>query len=314
MSAPGPIPDLAEDARARGLMASGRAALVLLSGGRDSVCLVDLATRIAGPDAVTALHVNYRLREGANQDEALCRELCLRLGVDLHVRTAGPPPPGNLQAWARELRYAAARELAAGADVAAGHTASDQVETILYRLAAAPSRRALLGMAPREGSLVRPLLFYTREQTTSYCRDRGLAWREDPTNDSARFARGRVRNQLVPALRDIHPAAEANVLAVAEILRQEAAVLDELVDGVLNGEDSVALDTLRALPPALGRLVVQRLADRAVGRPAPGVSRRLPDILGLRDTGTAFLDLPSGVRARAERGTLSFSARSPTLD
>jgi tRNA(Ile)-lysidine synthase len=156
---------------------------------------------------------------------------------------------------------------------------------------------------------VRPLLFYTREQTTSYCRDRGLAWREDPTNDSARFARGRVRNQLVPALRDIHPAAEANVLAVAEILRQEAAVLDELVDGVLNGEDSVALDTLRALPAALGRLVVQRLADRAVGRPAPGVSRRLPDILGLRDTGTALLDLPSGVRARAERGTLSFSAR-----
>ena len=66
---------------------------------------------------------------------------------------------------------------------------------------------------------------------------------------------------------------------------------------------------LRALPAALGRLVVQRLADRAVGRPAPGVSRRLPDILGLRDTGTALLDLPSGVRARAERGTLSFSAR-----
>jgi tRNA(Ile)-lysidine synthase len=79
---------------------------------------------------------------------------------------------------------------------------------------------------------------------------------------------------------------------------------------VLNGEDRVTLGALRELPPALARLVVQRLADRAVGGPAPGVSRRLPDILALRDTGTAYLDLPSGVRARAERGVLSFAARA----
>jgi tRNA(Ile)-lysidine synthase len=302
--------DLAEDARARGLMAGGRAVLVMLSGGRDSVCLLDLATRIAGPDSVTALHVNYRLRDSADEDEGFCRELCRRLDVPLQVRTAPAPPAGNLQAWARELRYAAARELAQRSDIAGGHTATDQVETILYRLAAAPSRRALLGMSPRDGSLVRPLLFYTRAQTAAHCRERGLSWREDPTNDSDRFARGRVRGELVPALRKIHPAAEANVLAVADILRQEAEVLDQLVESVLNGEDRVTLGALRDLPLALARLVVQRLADRAVGGPAPGVSRRLPDILALRDTGTAYLDLPSGVRARAERGVLSFAARA----
>lgn len=299
--------DLAEDARARGLLASGRTVLVMLSGGQDSVCLLDLATRIAGSESVTTLHVNYRLRDGADADEAFCRELCEGLGVRLHVRSAGSPPTGNVQAWARELRYGAARELARGSDIAVGHTATDQVETILYRLAAAPSRRAILGMSPRDGTLVRPLLFYTREQTAAHCRERGLTWREDPSNVSDRYARGRVRNELVPALRRIHPAAEANVLAVAEILRQEAEVLDGLVDGVLAGEDSVRLEALRALPAALARLVVQRLADRAVGGPAPGVSRRLEDILALRDSGTAFLDLPSGVRACAERGRLSFA-------
>ena len=172
-----------------------------------------------------------------------------------------------------------------GADVAAGHTATDQVETILYRLASSPSRRALLGMRAREGSLIRPLLRFTRADTAAYCRARGLQWREDETNDSSIYARGRVRGTLVPALREIHPGAERNVLALAEILRDEAAVLDAIVDDVLDGEQQISLAALRGLPTALGRLVVQRLADDAAGRPAPGTARRLDDILALRDTG-----------------------------
>jgi tRNA(Ile)-lysidine synthase len=305
-------PDLIEEVRAGGLLAEGRPVVVMLSGGRDSVCLLDLAVRLAGAAAVRALHVNYGLRDGAGPDEDLCRQLCGDLGVGLEVAIAGAPPgSGNLQAWARDLRYAAARELAGPtADVAAGHTATDQIETVLYRLAAAPSRRALLGMVQRDGQLIRPLLACTREQTAAHCRARGLTWREDPSNDTDRFARGRVRNDLLPALRRIHPAAEANVLALAEILRQEGEVLDELVDGVLGGEEATSLQVLRSLPPALARLVVQRMADRAVGRPAPGIARRLPDILAMRDTGIAHLDLPNGARATADRGRLTFSVRA----
>jgi tRNA(Ile)-lysidine synthase len=164
-------------------------------------------------------------------------------------------------------------------------------------------------MRERTGRLIRPLLGVTREQTAAYCRARGLCWREDETNDSDRFARGRVRRGLVPALREIHPAAEANVLALAEALRGEAEVLDALVDDVLGGGRSVSLAQLRELPPALARLVVQRLADDAAGRPSPGTARRLEEILALRETGTAALDLPSGVRAVVVRGSLSFSAR-----
>jgi tRNA(Ile)-lysidine synthase len=164
-------------------------------------------------------------------------------------------------------------------------------------------------MRPRDGALIRPLLGFTREDTGAYCRERGLEWREDASNDTDLYARGRVRGSLVPALRSIHPAAEANVLAVAEILGEEAAVLDGLVDDVLDGRAEVELATLRALPAAIARLVVQRLADRAAGRPAPGVARRLQDILSLRESGTAAVDLPSGVRATAIRGVVSFSHR-----
>ncbi|HTW13160.1 MAG TPA: tRNA lysidine(34) synthetase TilS [Solirubrobacteraceae bacterium] len=289
-----------------------RPLLVMLSGGRDSVCLLDVAVTIAGVPAVSAMHVNYGLRERAAGDERHCRELCEGLGVELSVTRPSAPTLGNLQAWARDLRYGTAAQLAAprGALIAAGHTATDQVETILYRLASSPSRRALLGMRARDGSLIRPLLAFTREQTAEYCRERGLQWRDDETNETDKYARGRVRNGLVPALRDVHPGAERNVLALAEILRAESEVLDELVDGVLQGRIAVATSTLRQLPPALARLVVQRLADGVEGRPVPGTSRRLADILALRDSGTTHLDLPHGIRATAVDGLLRFG-RTP---
>jgi tRNA(Ile)-lysidine synthase len=295
--------------RDTGLLAAGRPVLVLLSGGRDSVCLLDIAVRIAGPDAVRALHVNYGLRDQADEDERHCALLCRRLGVPLELERPSPPPPrGNVQAWAREVRYSAATPIAQciGADVAAGHTASDQVEGVLYRLASAPSRRALLGMRERSGIVVRPLLAVTRAQTGAYCRERGLRWRDDATNDERRYARGRVRGELVPALRAIHPAAEANVLALVETLRDEAEVLDSLLDEILEGRREIELARLRALPAALRRLAVQRLADLAVDRPAPGIAARADELAALREQGTASLDLGSGVRAVSEYGVLRF--------
>lgn len=309
------VADLIEEVRAGGLLQRGRPVVIMFSGGRDSTCLLDLAVRVAGADAVSALHVNYGLRGSADSDERHCAALCERLGVQLDVRRpvrreGGGESGGNLQAWARDERYRAAADLAVarGADVAAGHTRSDQVETILYRIASSPSRRALLGMRPRDGALIRPLLPFTRQQTGDYCAERGLRWRDDESNDSAAYARNRIRRELVPALERAHPAAQDNVLALAEILRAEADVLDELVDGVLAGRDEISLATLRELSPALRRLVVQRLADDAFGRPAAGVARRADDVAGLGDG--AALDLPSGVRASVESGMVRFG-RTP---
>jgi tRNA(Ile)-lysidine synthase len=292
-----------DSVRAEGLLSPGRPVVVMYSGGRDSTGLLDLAVRVAGGDAVSALHVNYALREGAAEDEAYCVAVCKRMGVPLEVRRPRRPERGNLQAWAREVRYDAAYEIAGGADVAAGHTASDQVETILYRLASSPSRRALLGMRPREGSLVRPLLRFTRDETAAYCGNRGLEWREDPSNQLHAYARARIRSHLVPVLREVHPAAERNVLALAAVLREEAEVLDAVVDEVLQGASEISLERLRELPVALQRLVVQRLADGAVGRPAPGSARRAEEVAAMGPT--AMLDLPH-VRARTEHGVLSF--------
>src|SRR3954468_17439063 len=224
----------------------GKPLLVLLSGGADSVCLLHMALE-QGAD-VSALHVNYGLRESADEDEQFCRDLFPLLTVE-QVRLG----PGNVQALAREARYALAERHAVG-DYATGHTLSDQAETVLMRLCSSPGRRGLLGMAPRRGRLVRPLLGMTREETRAYCRLHGLAWREDESNSDPRFTRARVRHELLPMLERVAPGAERTIAETARLLRDEAEALDAL----LPQTDSLA--EIAALPPALGRLVLRRLA------------------------------------------------------
>jgi len=303
--------------RGEGMLAAGRPLLAMYSGGRDSTCLLDVAVALLGAERVSALHVNYGLRAAAAEDEEHCRRRCEQLGVDLHVHAAAgerPAEAGNLQAWAREVRYREAGRLAAERDglFATGHTASDQVETIVYRLAASPGRRALLGMPAREGRLVRPLLGVIREQTAAYCRERGLGWREDESNSDERFARARVREGVLPALRAVHPAAESNVLRTAALLREETELLDGLVAAELDGRASIETARLRTLPRALARMVVVALAETVAGTYVPQAGARVEEILELDGRGgRAELHIGGGVGAVVEGGVLEMVKLPP---
>jgi len=312
-----------EVARVSGLVRAGEPLLVMLSGGADSVCLLDVALRL-GAD-VTALHVNYGLRDEAEDDEEHCRAVCARLGVELIVERASLPDAGNLHAHAREARYRLAERHTAG-DYAAAHTVSDQAETVLYRLAVSPGRRALLGMEPRRGRLVRPLLGATRAETEAHCRARGLEWREDLSNRDPRFARARVRHGLLAALRKIAPGADRTIAETAAQLREESQVLDQAVGEAierLGGGPAVEATALVELGPGLARLVLRRLAERETGAPRPLSRGDVDTILALAGAalpgggngggalrgpagGTRSLDLGGGLRAVAEYGTVRF--------
>jgi tRNA(Ile)-lysidine synthase len=125
------VSSVLERVRATGLLPAGEPVLVLLSGGRDSVCLLDVAVALGA--RVRALHVDF-----GRPWAAACAEVCERVGVPLEVVEAGEAPGGNFHAWAREVRYTAAAR--SGLPVAVGHTLTDQAETVLYRLAASPGR------------------------------------------------------------------------------------------------------------------------------------------------------------------------------
>ncbi len=288
-------------------MERGRPLLVLLSGGGDSVCLLDVAMRIGAQ--VTALHVNYGLRPTADGDEEFCRRLCDRLGVPLTVERVELPAGGNLQAEARDARYALA-EAATTGDFASAHTASDQAETVLYRLAVSPGSRALRGMDARRGRLVRPLLEVTRDEVREYLRARYLQWREDPSNADTRFARARVRHEVLPALRQLSPKAELTIAETARQLREEAEVLDIVASdalGAIGGGPAVPLDALAELPAALRRLVLRKLAETATGEPRPLSRREAEEVAGLSRQGSKSLDLGGGLQAVAEYGTVRFA-------
>jgi tRNA(Ile)-lysidine synthase len=340
--------EVRETVRASGLFAKDRPLVAMVSGGRDSTCLLDVAASLLGAPAVVALHVNYGLREQADADEERCRTLCDELGVELRVvradvatapglpaarsassrpdpraavastetpRAGGDPvATGNLQAWARDLRYEEAERLAVERDalIATGHTSSDQVETILYRLAASPGRRALLGMPAAEGRLIRPLLALTREQTAAYCQARAIDFVEDSSNEDERFARARVRHGLLPALRAVHPAAERSVLRTAALLREETELLDGLVAAELSAGAHVEVARLREMPAALARMVVVRLAEQAAGTYVPQAGERVDELLELaRRGGRAELHVGGRAGAVIEDGTLRMVRLAP---
>jgi tRNA(Ile)-lysidine synthase len=306
--------------RSTGLVETGARALAMLSGGADSVCLVHVMSRLAEPGALAAVHVNHGLRPAADADERFCLDLCGRLGLELAVERVEVSVQGNLEAAARTARYAAAeraRERLGCGLIASGHTATDQLETMLFRLASSPGRRALLGIRPRSGVLVRPLLGVTRDQTREYCEEAGLAWREDETNLDRSLARNRLRLDVLPALREIHPAVERNALSTIDQLTEEAelleVVLDEAAERVGAGGHPPAVDAARLgeLAPALRRLLLRRLAEQAAGAPLALSAARVGEIERLASGGgSRALDLGDGVRVVSEYGVLRFQRAS----
>ncbi len=193
------------------LIPPGGAVTALVSGGADSTCLWHVLGALRY--RVEALHVNHGLR-GAESDEdaRFCREL---LGAEV---VDAPAPERPTEDALRELRYSFARDRLR----ATGHTASDQVETVLYRLVASGATKAI--KPKREDGIVRPLLPLWRDETEAYCRAEGLEFRRDSSN--ADTSRGLIRDEILPLLRRLHPAAEKNLLRLAE---QRPSRLDDLL-------------------------------------------------------------------------------------
>jgi tRNA(Ile)-lysidine synthase len=287
--------------------------LLALSGGPDSTALAAAlaALRDAGHvAALAALHVDHGLRSDAGEDAVVARAACERLAIPLvviRVRVGA----GNVQAAARRSRYAALRAAArraGGTRIATGHTLDDQAETVLLRLLRGAGTRGLAAIPPRRGAIVRPLLDQPRAAGIAYLSELGLAWRDDPTNATPRFARNRVRHDLLPLLIRAAPRAVRALARTADLCRDDDRALTARARAVVGAATSVELAALRRPPLAVRRRIVRALHRNAGGRGLE--ARHVEAVLALaaRDR-PARVAVPGGLWAVARYGALSVGPR-----
>lgn len=284
--------------------------LVAWSGGADSTALA-VVLSILGYDVILA-HVDHGMRVGSAEDAEHCRTIAGHMGFPFVAKRVEVDPP--TEAEGRKRRYEALEEMAQSsrADViATGHTLDDQAETVALRLGRGGFG---LGMAERRGKIVRPLLRLRRRDTEEICRLAGIAYLTDETNLDLRFARNRVRHELLPSL------GESAVPLLAETGRRNRAriaALDAKLAGAsergiavfVPGMAQLARDFLLDAPEDLRRHAIARAVEHVSGEPS---GRLITDVEAkvLTRTG-AKLDLPGGRAAWADRERVVFGDYGP---
>ena len=266
------------------MWAEGTSVLVAVSGGADSVCLLDLFRRLreASSFPLAVAHLNHALRgPESDLDEEFVAGLARRHGLPFHAHKLSvgelAGAPDGLEAAGRRARYAflekTARSIGANR-VALGHTRDDQAETFLMRLIRGAGTRGLSGIYPvAQGRFIRPLLDVGRRDVEAYLREKSLCWREDSTNADLSRTRNRIRARLVPMLREDFNAEIGAALARAtEILREDDAYLNEVTSHVserLLKRDPlglcVSIPAIRVLPRALRRRLLRAAFEKSFG-------------------------------------------------
>ncbi len=277
-----------------------------LSGGADSVCLLACLREMPGI-TLSAVHIQHNLRgDESRRDEDFCRTLCENWGIPLtvisvDVRDYAAAHRLSVETAARECRYAAFETLACD-HIATAHTASDQLETVLFRMARGAGLRGLCGIPERRGSFIRPLLYATRTEIEAFLRERGLSCVTDSSNLSDDYSRNFIRHHIVPAMQQLNPGAEQNTARMVDSLREDAALLDSLADAAyadcFRDGTMVGLDALH--PSIRRRCIARYLADAGL----PCGYEAVTAVLALLERG-GMLDLDrSGTVLRYGRGVL----------
>lgn len=298
------------------LIPAGSVVLVALSGGADSVGLLHLV-RAAAPRkewSVRAFHLNHRLRNAAVEEEEFVRQLCQKWGVPLEVEQADVVDEArrrhlSLEEAAREVRYRLVEIVRQHLNcncVALGHTADDNLETVIMNLVRGTGMRGLAGIPVRRGVFVRPLLDIERQRLREYLRGRGISWKEDESNLDQRFRRNMIRTQLIPLLRRLNPTVAQVVRRASELMRAEDEFLDSQATGILEQicrqtEERVVFDTHRLRN--YNSVLVRRMLRQLVPGLDAGATERILELLAKH---RGRLSLVAGMEVRKRDRVVEF--------
>ena len=268
------------------------AAIVGVSGGLDSMTLLRLLLRYrehAGRPRIVAAHLDHRMSPCSAATAEWVDARCAEWGVQCRLRAA--PAPVRSEAEGRALRYRffdqVRRRAGRGAVAATAHTADDQAETVLFRIARGSGPRGIAGVLPeRAPGVVRPLIPFWRRELAAFATAHQIPFRDDPTNRDLRWTRNRLRHEVLPALEESVPGAAAALAALADTSRLHLEVLNHLLDDRIaplapggdrpsSGILDLDRNSLLALPDSVLALVLRRAAHRLGGRPGRAATRDL---------------------------------------
>lgn len=304
--------------------------VVAISGGADSVALLDACGRLAQrgklPVKIFAAHLNHQLRgEESDADETFVRELTLNRGVEcltegIAIADFAKIEKRNLEATARRLRYEFLARAAVRFEaefVCTAHTADDQAETILMRLLRGTGAEGLQGLHPtlrlnETIRLIRPLLKVSRAEVLAHCAHYGLEFCQDSSNWSPKLTRNRIRHELIPLLQSFNPRSNESMIRTMELITADDDCLRQIAKEALaksRTKTGLSAKLLQEFPPAIQRRVLRLWLEEARGSllRIEMVHILALESLILRPQGGRVIELPGGWQVQRKSGVLGIT-------
>jgi len=225
--------------------------LIAVSGGIDSIVLTHLIVTLSGVE-VSLAHCNFNLRgEDSNNDEKFVIELAKKLDITCHTisfdtEVYAKNKKQSIQMAARELRYQWFEKLLTEHHldfVLTGHQADDVLETFLINFTRGTGLDGLVGIPPKNGNIIRPMLKITREEIENYAKKNALTWREDVSNASTKYVRNKIRHQVIPILKELNPSLMHSFENTLDHLNDSQQIITESIENI-SAKITVKLDDI----------------------------------------------------------------------
>ncbi len=242
---------------------------VALSGGADSMALLDALLALQKDfniKKISAAHFNHQIRgDEALRDQAFVEDYCKKIGIDCFVGTANVPIVAkqnnlSLELAARKLRYEFFESLDTDL-IATAHTASDNIETVIFNITRGTALSGLCGIPPIRDKYIRPLILCTRSDIEDYCKQRKINFVTDSTNLCDDYTRNKVRHNVVPVLKSINQSAENAVSRMCASLREDEDFISGIVNENYNNlicDNALSLEGVLKLHPAIAKRIIAK--------------------------------------------------------
>lgn len=298
------------------LFKKGDTVTVALSGGADSVALLYCLYKLKDELGIelNAAHLNHTIRgEEADRDQKFVEQFCESLSVPLFCEKSDVPKYAadnhlSLELAAREVRYDFLSRVACG-KIATAHTASDNLETLIFNLTRGTALKGLCGIPPKRDNIVRPVIFCTREDIENFCENNGLAFVTDSTNLSDDYSRNKIRHNIIPVLKEINRSVENSAVKTAVSLSEDNTFLERKAHEYIftyENDGCLSLLNIESLDISIAKRVIIDLFNICY----PNISlenSHISEIYNACLSGKAKVNLPSGLYGVVENGMLKFT-------